>query len=233
MSSNSVATVDQDGLVTAVSDGSCTITARSNMDDSLQASIDITVDTSVESYTKIYLSDDYGSTNHWKYNEFKPGTTLILRKFKNGSNYGSNYNIEYSVDNNDVAIISVDGTLNFIDQGVVTVTITDKDDARFNEKYKYKVSNDVPIKGLEVASSTGIATIKKDKGQLQMITREVPSGQVYRDVTYSVDDDSIAYIDDDGLLNAIEDGTVIVTAASKIEPSLKDYVAIKIINQTY
>ena len=52
-------------------------------------------------------------------------------------------------------------------------------------------------------------------------------------MTYSVDDDSIAYIDDDGLLNAIEDGTVIVTATSKIEPSLKDYVAIKIINQTY
>lgn len=133
-------------------------------------------------------------------------------------------------------MISPGGELLFIDEGDVTVTVTDALDARFTEKYKYKVSNNnMPTESLRVNPSTGINSIDMDGGTLQMVTREYPSGKVYADVTYNVGNERIATIDaDTGLLTAVSNGSVFVTATDKkgiLVPSPRSTL-ITITNQT-
>ena len=101
-----------------------------------------------------------------------------------------------------------------------------------NEKYEYRVSNDVPIEGLKIGIVGDSSTITVDDGTLKLLTREYPSGQLYRNVTYSVDDESIATIDaETGLITAIRNGNVEVTATSKTDDSLKANIYIDISNQ--
>lgn len=232
MSSDSnTATVNQDGLVTAINPGICTITAYSNDDDSLQASINIGVDLMGGTYTLVYLKDEYG-TEPWQYNEFKPGTTLKIQRYRGGSDYT---NVSYSVDNEHIATINnydKYAEVTFISEGKVTVTVTDRNYTKLTDKYKYRVSNDVPIEGLKIGIVGDSSSLTEDDGTLQLLTREYPSGQLYRNVTYSVDDESIATIDaETGLLTAISNGTAVVTATSKEDASLEVYRAFRITNQ--
>ena len=59
----------------------------------------------------------------------------------------------------------------------------------------------------------------------------IPGNRLYENVTYSVDDESIATVDaETGLLTFIRNGEVEVTATSKTDDSLKDNVGINIFN---
>ena len=54
-----------------------------------------------------------------------------------------------------------------------------------------------------------------------MVTISLSDNKPYTDVTYSVDDESIATIDaETGLLTAISNGVAVVTATSKTKPNL-------------
>ena len=221
MSSNSdIATVDQKGRVKAVSNGSCTITAHSNVDDSLQASIDIIVDTNANIEILTYISDDYGLFPI-ETNTIKLGTTPQIKMFKNNEHYT---NVEYSVDNEHIATIDENGILTTIAEGELFVTITDKADRRITYTKTFYIQIDEYIYGMKVYTVDNKYSIDEDKGQFQLIARGYPSGIIHRDVTYSVNDRRIATIDaDTGLLTAVNNGVVKVKAFSKTDTTLDTY----------
>lgn len=93
---------------------------------------------------------------------------------------------------------------------------------------KIEEYNHTPITNIAVTSQTVSGTT----GAYQMIATVSPSNTLFQDVTWSVDNQAIAAIDNNGLLRAKTTGTVTVTATTKdpsssISGSLQMNVAIE------
>ena len=74
---------------------------------------------------------------------------------------------------------------------------------------------EVSISAISISGEGGATTITTKDGTLQMIATISPSNASNKAVTWSVNDASIATIDDNGKLTAKADGTVVVTATAK------------------
>lgn len=224
---SNVATVEQDGTVIAVGEGDCRITAYSNEDGNLKSSLDITVSLSDRLSVSGRAADEYATEDNAHTIDLEIDDTIQVVTFKNDVIYTD---VTYSVDNEQIATISETGLLTGVAEGNVSVTVVDNADSRLTASCVFSVLTEIPVSGIYVHQVGDINAIEVDGGQLQMITRAIPSGQLYTDVTYSVDDESVATIDaDTGLLTAVSNGSVNVTATGKTDTSLTSagcYIAI-------
>jgi len=79
------------------------------------------------------------------------------------------------------------------------------------------------VASIDIAGTAGRNTISTSLGSLQLTANVLPSNATYKKVTWSVDDNRIATINANGLITAIQDGTVTAYATaldgSKVEGS--------------
>jgi uncharacterized protein YjdB len=75
-------------------------------------------------------------------------------------------------------------------------------------------SQPVAVTAITVRSESGATEITKDMGTLRLIADIEPIEATEKSVTWSVDDDRIATIDENGILTAIRNGTVTATAVT-------------------
>ena len=61
----------------------------------------------------------------------------------------------------------------------------------------------------------GIPKLSKGK-QLQLQTKIEPENTTYKDIEWSVSDETIATIDENGTINVLSNGTIVITAYIKI-----------------
>ena len=80
-------------------------------------------------------------------------------------------------------------------------------------------------------SITGGNTITEVEGTLQLDIVTDPAENSTKDVTWSVDNENVATIDENGLLTAVNNGTVNVTAVCAYDESVKDTVAVTVSGQ--
>lgn len=138
----------------------------------------------------------------------------------------------------DSNILTVDenGLLTAIAEGFAFVEIVDNNDFKMTD-CRIEIKNEITVDSLVIINGRLFDydfnfDIDTDKGQLQLKTVSMPGNRLYENVTYSVDDESIATIDaETGLLTAIRNGDVEVTATSKTDDSLKTNAHINISNQ--
>ncbi|MCA1800313.1 MAG: Ig-like domain-containing protein, partial [Actinobacteria bacterium] len=73
---------------------------------------------------------------------------------------------------------------------------------------------DIAVTGITVTGEGGVTTITKGGGTLQMIATVLPANSKDPSVTWSVDNEAVATIDADGMLTAVANGDVTVTATA-------------------
>ncbi|MBN2611305.1 MAG: endo-1,4-beta-xylanase [Bacteroidales bacterium] len=90
----------------------------------------------------------------------------------------------------------------------------------------------VPNESLTISTSTGETSIDTDGGTLQMLAEVLPENSTLETVHWKVNDSKVATIDQNGVLTAISNGTVTVTAISlELNSEVSDQMDITISGQ--
>lgn len=90
----------------------------------------------------------------------------------------------------------------------------------------------VPNESVTISTATGETTIETEHGELQILAEVLPETSTLTTVDWTVNDEDIATIDAHGLLKAVSNGTVTVTARSlELGSDLSDQIDITITGQ--
>ncbi len=117
--------------------------------------------------------------------------------------------------------------------GTVRVTATATDGSGVAGSISVTVTHQpLPVTSIIVRAEGGAAAIDVPGGTLQLQAEVLPEEATDQRVAWSVDNDTIARIDESGLLTASRNGTVIVTAAALDGSGVAGTLAVAVTNQS-
>ena len=131
------------------------------------------------------------------------------------------------------AAISSNGLITALANGTITVQAVSPDDATLIDTIQITISGQMdPVTGIEISVAQNLpAAITIDNGTLQLDAEVLPSNS-NQDVTWSIiTGTEYAFIDDNGLVTAINNGTIIVQAISNENTTILDTIEIIITGQ--
>ena len=194
-SKTSVATVDANGKVTAVAEGTATITAQAG---DKTASCTVTVKKKVVAVESVTL--DKSSL------ELTEGETATLTASVKPDN-ATNKTVTWSSSNQSVATVDQNGTVTAVAEGNTTIT------AKAGDK---TATCSVTVKKNTVA----VESVTLDKSSLELTEGETatltatvkPDNATNKTVTWTSSSSSIATVDQNGKITAVSEGTATITA---------------------
>ncbi len=214
-SDSSILTVSSTGKLTAVGVGTATITAKTSRGTSKKFTITVN-EVMAESIsianneTEILLEDTQTLEC-----EFTPENT-------------TNKTVTWSSSDETVISISDDGEITANKLGTATITATHKE---------LTDSIDIEVKPIDAESikivlpddtetnDNGILKVNKGS-EIQLKAEVLPENTTYKEIEWSVSDEAIATIDENGVLTANETGTITITATAK--SGVKEEIEIEI-----
>ncbi len=125
--------------------------------------------------------------------------------------------LEWSVNDPVLASVSQNGRLIAINDGIVTVTAAALDGSGVKGTIDITLSNQtpvIPVSTITVTGEAGATTIDVAGGTLQLSAEVLPVDASDDSIIWSVNNEAMASIDQTGLLTAISNGTVIVSATA-------------------
>ena len=201
-SNTDIATVDDTGLVTALSEGIATISV-STTDGNFIATSEITVERLPISVTGVEVSPKTASLNI--------GNTIVIVADVFPSNADNKSIIWTSTDD---AVISVDsnGQVTGISEGSAKI-IVETLDGGFTAESNISVEiNTIDVTGVEVNPST----LSMEVGSTTVLNATVlPANATNASVSWSSDNESVATVDENGLVSGISDGTTTITVTAE------------------
>lgn len=221
-SDEAVATVDDDGLVTAVAEGIATITATSDFNASVSGSATVTVaeDAPVDAVTSVEVSPNPAGV-------LVGQTTQLSEELQvTGS---PSLDVTWSSSNEAVATVSSSGLVTGVAPGEATITATSVATPAVSGSATVLVSPVPAI--LDVSIVDPGAVYITDVVTLEAIVLQV--GGLSQDVTWSSDDDAVATIDEEtGELTAVSVGEVLITATSVADGTVSDSLILEVLPST-
>lgn len=194
-SDKSVATVDSEGRVKAVSVGTCTITAKSK-DGGYTATCKLTVTKKVYP-TSVKLN--------YSRKTIAAGKTYQLKATVSPSN-ASIKSVKWSSSNKDIATVNSKGLVTAKKGGTVTITCTTTSGSK---KAVCKITVTQKVKSISLSASS--ITLISGKTKTIKATAS-PSSATNKDVTWSSSDKKIVTVNGNGKITAVKAGTAYVRA---------------------
>ena len=207
----SVATVDGNGVVTPVKNGTCNITATTADGTNIKGNCNITVDFKVKSISFSTTSYTITSVNQ----------TPSFRATISPSN-AANKSVKWTSSNENVAKVSTTGVIKPVKNGTCKITATTTDGTNLSAS----IDITVDIKATKI-------TLDKTKIELTTgkETEKITASIANKNVKYTSSDESVATVSSDGVVTAVGSGTCKITAAptdgSKVTASCDVTVDIK------
>lgn len=192
-----VASVDENGVVTALKGGSCVIEVTTEVN-KLTAACTIDV--------KEYVSTIELSETDKLMNIGATGTLIA----KVGSDTATNKNLTWSSSNNDVCYVDQEGNISANGVGSAVITATAVDGSGVSASCIVRVIN--PVTGLYVEPDTVRLLIGDSVRATAVIT---PDEATIKDVTWKSSNESVAVVDESGEIFAVGTGKCKVTATSQ------------------
>ncbi|MDE6401588.1 MAG: Ig-like domain-containing protein, partial [Clostridiales bacterium] len=204
-SNSSVATVSEDGIVTPIADGTVIITVKDSVNENVKAQITLTV------YTTLRVQ----ITNTQTYIE--TGSTLsVTHRFSFDQD---KHTVAYKSSDETVATVSADGVITPVKEGVVTITVTCKEDSGVTATKQFHI---VAPLSMEIKNTETEMWLT---GKLTLDTQfSYPCDHT---VTYSSSDVKIATVNADGVITAVGLGNVTITATCEAR-DLTDTITLNI-----
>ena len=190
-----VATVDNNGIVTAVNDGEATIVLRSDDDPTIYDTCKIIVDTDVK-VTSISVSPTSISFTGL---DSKNLTVKVLPE------NASNKDVEYSSENTNVATVSQNGVVQAKGSGSTKIIVKALDGSDVTTS----VSVSVNIKCTSIVSSKEKVEIS-GKNSTYIYAYAMPTNASNTRLNYSIKDTSIATIDQTGYIKPKKNGNTTI-----------------------
>ena len=196
-SNTSIATVDQNGKVTAKSAGTATITATATDGSNANASCLVTITIPVNS---IVLSQTYVSINQ--------GETLTLSTTVYPAN-ATNKSIEWSSSNTSIATVDQNGKVTAKSAGTATITATAADGSGITASCQVSVT--IPVSSIILSQTS----VNIHQGKAFTISPTVyPANATNKSIEWSSSNTSIATVDQNGKVTAKSAGTATITATA-------------------
>lgn len=190
-SNPSVASVEQNGEVTAVSAGTATITATAG---GKSASCEVTVNVPLK-----------GITINGNQTSIRKGTTTQLSVIFDPEDTTDNKTISWSSDDPEIASVDQNGRVTAIADGSTTIR------ARAGSvEGTYAITvEEVPLQSISIKSET---TIHRGETETLQVTYAPENTTDDRTVSWSTSDPTIAFVDGNGTVTAVEKGQAVITA---------------------
>ena len=195
-SNTGVATVDSNGKVTAVGNGTATITAKTTDGTNISKTCSVTVRTPV---TGVTVSPTTLTLN--------VGGTYTLAKTISPSG-ASNQNVTWSTNNTAVATVDSSGKVTAVGKGTCTITCTS------SENSNYKGTCAVTVNQQATGITISPTSVTLEVGQTTSVSASVsPSNANNRNYTLTSSNTGVATVSN-GVITAIGVGTCTITATS-------------------
>ena len=226
---NANATIDSNGLLTGVTEGTVTVTATAKDGSGKSATKQITVGQTsvVVPVTSIAVSSKTNATTITA-----NGGTLQMVAGVLPQDAG-NQQVTWSVENRTgSATISSTGLLSAVGNGAVTVKATATDGSGVVGSETILLSGQISktlVDGITLNSTSD--TITTNGQTLQISATVSPTNATNKDIIWSVDNNAIATVSSTGLLIPVGNGTVTVSATAKDGSGKVGSKTIKISNQ--
>ena len=227
VSGSAFASVNAQGLVTAIADGTVTVRATSVADPTKFDEITITIDAIIEVETVTINTQGNVAAEITT-----PGGTLQLEAIINP--LGADQDVTWSVTNGSAyATVSATGLVTATADGTVTVRATSVTDPTKLDEIDIVIDTVIEIESLTVVTENNVAAeITTLGGTLQLEAIIVPTG-ASQNVTWSVTNGAgFASVSSTGLVSALANGTATVRATSTEDVSKFDDIDVVIIGQT-
>ncbi|MDE5877408.1 MAG: Ig-like domain-containing protein, partial [Muribaculaceae bacterium] len=202
-SDKKIATVDQNGLVTAVAKGEVTITVTSGADEKISASCTLSVLEKTVPVTGITLDRESA--------EVEEGATLQLTATVEPENATDKSLVWTSSDKN-IATVDENGLVTAVAKGEVTITVTSGSDE--------KISASCTLSVVEKTVSVTKVTLDRESAEveagatLQLTATVEPEAATDKSLIWTSSDEEIARVDENGLVTAVAKGEVTITVTS-------------------
>ncbi len=207
-SDEGVVSVDNEGNIYARSLGSATVSAKTcnNIVSTIQVSVYNHV-TKIELPASLRI--DINSSIH-----------LEPVLFPQNQTYSQ---ITYSSSNNDIATVDADGAITGHQDGkcVITATATD---GGYTASCEVTVVQPVEI----ITLSSKVSSVKVGE-KVELSATVYPSNATNKQIKWSSSDSNIAKVNENGLVDGIKGGEVIITATSVENPEIKDECTVTVI----
>lgn len=213
----SVATVSQTGLVTAVAQGTATITATSNLDNSKTGTCAITVNAPAAPIPVTAISIDATATI-----AIGESKTLTVTYTPSDANEGKA--VSWSSSNNSIATVDANGVVTGAAAGSVTITATSTTDPTIT------ASCNVTVQAIAVTNvSLNKSTLNLQVGGNETLTATVlPDNATNKNLTWSSSAPAIASVDQTGKVTAVAAGSATITVASVEDNTKKATCAVTV-----
>ena len=222
-----LAIIDQSGKLVAVDNGTVTVTATawdgSGVTDTLE--IDITnqpvevVSINITSDNGNTIIDERGDSLQLSAEVLPPDATIP--------------DVTWSILPTGLATIDQSGKLVAVADGTVTVTATAEDGSGVTGTLEITITNQsILVESITITPDNDSTLIDEKGDTLQLSAEVLPLDATNPDVTWSVQPDSLATIDQSGKLVAIADGMVTVTDTSEDGSGVTGTLEISITNQS-
>lgn len=192
----SVAVVDENGNVTAVSAGTCVITAVSS-NKTVMANCEVTVEVYAKSVSteKDFYEIYIGETAEIKANILPEDVTCK--------------NVSFISSDADVAAVDENGVVTGVNDGTVTITVITDDNGT-------QTTCTVKVCKKETSVNLSAEAITIEAGQTRPVVATVlPADATYKAVTWSSSDEAVAVVDENGNITAKKAGSTVIRATTK------------------
>lgn len=212
-SNTNVAVVSNDGLVTAINNGTATITVTSKENPSIMAKCLVKVGAPVL-VTDVTVQPAELS--------LKTDATYQLSVAVLPSN-ADDRSVEYTTSNAAVATVSASGLVTAKGPGSATITVAAKDGS--GKKATCTVTVTQPVKGVTVSPSSVVI----QQGNVQKLTASVvPENATNKELIYKSSNETVAIVSNDGIITARSEGWATITVCSKENQAIYGTCTVKV-----
>lgn len=199
-----IATVSESGLVTAIAQGTATITATSNLDNTKSGTCSVTVNAPAAPIPVTAISIKSSTTLGIGESE-----TLAITYTPADANQGKA--VTWTSANSSIATVDANGKVTGVAAGTTTVTATSTTDPNIKSSCTVTIQA-IAVTGVTLNKAT--ASIKVGATET-LIATVAPNNATNKDVTWSSDKTGIATVNANGVVTGVAEGTAKITVTTK------------------
>ena len=216
-----VASVNEEGVITALSAGSAKITITASNDISKEINVTVTA----VSVTNIVFDPAL------------PGNPLLLSVGGNCPIHAkvqpenaTDKNLTYTSDNEGVASVDAGGLITAKAVGSAKITI--KASNGVSKEITITVTTThIPVTGIALRSGETAISVENRRTR-QIDAYVVPENATNKNLTYSSDDETVAFVNDKGEITAKQEGSTVITITAVDNPALSKKVTLTVTKAT-
>ena len=200
-SNESVATVSTTGVIKAVGNGTCKITATTTDGTNLSASVNITVDMKVTGIS--FSITDYTITNIGQTPVFTPTIT---------PSNAANKKVLWTSSDKSIATVSSTGVIKAVSNGTCKIIATTTDGTNLSASVNITVA--LPIKATGITTNIANYTITTIHDVPTFRATITPTNTTNKTVKWSSSNTNVATVSESGVVTAVGNGTCTITATT-------------------